>query len=74
LEFCTRGSVQGPLLICTGTGGPLGLSDVSMALTHFQALRQCSEQWKETEIAAFTSALVYGPCTETGTEVRLSRV
>lgn len=29
--------------------------DMSLALTHFQAFRHSSEQWKETEIAAFTS-------------------
>lgn len=28
---------------------------MSLALTHFQAFRHSSEQWKETEIAAFTS-------------------
>lgn len=38
-----------------GTGGSLSLVDMSLALIHFQAFSHCSEQWKETEIAAFTS-------------------
>lgn len=54
-KFCTRGLVQGSLLFLTGTRDSLILLEVSLNAIHFQALRNCSEQSNETEIAAFTS-------------------